>query len=92
MGDAAHPSRVPEAGFDAGGARVLSTDRIAIAGLVLLDPAVALARAVPLALSRPALDRSGLTARLRGLRDRDYSQPCCSAVRTASRRLRAPVF
>ncbi|MFZ0919590.1 MAG: hypothetical protein WAN83_05870 [Candidatus Dormiibacterota bacterium] len=62
VGDAAHPSRVPEAGFDAGGARVLSSDRIGIAGLVLLDPAVALARAVPLALSRAALDRSALTA------------------------------
>ncbi len=62
VGDAAHPSRIPETGFDAGGARVLSTDRIGIAGFALLDPAGALARAVPLALSRPALDRTGLTA------------------------------
>ena len=61
-GDAAHPSRILEAGFNAGGARVLSTDRIAIAGLVVLDPAASLARAVPLALSRPALERSELTA------------------------------
>lgn len=62
VGDAAHPSRILESGFDAAGARVLSTERIAIAGLVVLDPAASLARAVPLALSRPALERSGLTA------------------------------
>ena len=63
VGDAARPSRIRQAGFDAGGARVLSTDGIAIAGVILLDPARSLARAVPLALSRPALERAGLTAR-----------------------------
>jgi len=63
LGDASHPSRVMGADFDAGGARVLSIDGIGIPGLVLVDPARALARAVPLALSRPALDRTGLTAR-----------------------------
>jgi tRNA threonylcarbamoyl adenosine modification protein YeaZ len=63
VGDAANPSRTRQAGFDAGGARVLSTDGIAIAGVILLDPARSLARAVPLALSRPALERAGLTAR-----------------------------
>jgi len=62
VGDAAHPSRVLEDGFDAGAARVLSSDSTGIAGVVLVDPARALARAVPLALSRPPLDRAGLTA------------------------------
>jgi tRNA threonylcarbamoyl adenosine modification protein YeaZ len=61
-GDAANPSRVRQSDFDSAGARVLSTDRIEIAGLVVLDPALALARAIPLALSRPALDRAGLSA------------------------------
>jgi len=60
--DAASPSRVLMADFDAGVARVLSSDVIAIAGLVTVDPARALARGVPLALSRPALDRAGLSA------------------------------
>ena len=62
VGDAAHPSRVLEDGFDAGAARVLSSDSTGIAGVVLVDPARALASAVPLALSRPPLDRAGLTA------------------------------
>jgi hypothetical protein len=53
---------VPRLGFDAAGARVLSTDSIDVAGLILVDPARALARAVPLALSRPALDPAGLGA------------------------------
>jgi tRNA threonylcarbamoyl adenosine modification protein YeaZ len=61
-GDAANPSRIRRAGFDAAGARVVSTDNIGIAGVVLVDPARALARAVPLALSRPALERAGLSA------------------------------
>lgn len=47
---------------DAGGARVLSSDVIDLAVVVMIDPALALARSVPLALSRPALDRAGLTA------------------------------
>ena len=62
-GDAGNPARIPQAGFDTGGARVVSTDGVAIAGVILVDPARALARAVPLALSRPALERAGLTAR-----------------------------
>ena len=62
LADAAAPSRVPRLGFDAAGARVLSTDSIDVAGLILVDPARALARAVPLALSRPALDPAGLGA------------------------------
>jgi tRNA threonylcarbamoyl adenosine modification protein YeaZ len=61
-GDAANPSRISQAVFDAAGARVASTDSLDIAGLILVDPAKALARAVPLALSRPALDRAGLSA------------------------------
>lgn len=62
-GDAANPSRVGRAAFEAAGARVASTDGLDIEGLTLLDPAEALARAVPLALSRPALAAAGLTAR-----------------------------
>ncbi len=61
-GDAANPARIPQAGFDAAGSRVVSADGIGIAGVIVVDPALALARAVPLALSRPALDRAGLTA------------------------------
>jgi tRNA threonylcarbamoyl adenosine modification protein YeaZ len=61
-GGAAHPSRVLVDGFDAGGARVLSSDSTGIAGVVRVDPARALASAVTLALSRPPLDRAGLTA------------------------------
>ncbi len=60
--DAAHPSRILAAGFDAAGGRVLTSDSLGVAGAVLIDPARALALAVPLALSRPALDRAGLTA------------------------------
>ncbi len=63
VGDAANPSRIRQADFDAVGARVVSSDGGAIAGVILVDPARALARAVPLALSRPALERAGLTAR-----------------------------
>ena len=62
VGAAAHPSRIPQAGFDGAGAGVASTDDLDIAGLRLLDPAQALARAVPLALSRPPLDPAGLAA------------------------------
>jgi tRNA A37 threonylcarbamoyladenosine modification protein TsaB len=61
-GDAAHPVRLAVSALDAAGARVLSSDVIAFPGLIEVDPAVALARAVPLALSRPPLDRAGLTA------------------------------
>jgi tRNA threonylcarbamoyl adenosine modification protein YeaZ len=60
--EAAHPSRVLVAGFDAAGGRVLTSDGLDVAGVVFVDPARALSRAVPLALSRPALDREGLTA------------------------------
>jgi tRNA threonylcarbamoyl adenosine modification protein YeaZ len=60
--DAQYPARVALESFDAAGARVFSSDVIAINGLIGVDPAQALARAVPRALSRPALDPSGLTA------------------------------
>jgi tRNA threonylcarbamoyladenosine biosynthesis protein TsaB len=61
-GNAAHPERVLLASLDVSGVRVLSSDAIAIDGLIHVDPARALARAVPLALSRPALEPEGLTA------------------------------
>jgi tRNA threonylcarbamoyladenosine biosynthesis protein TsaB len=60
--DAGHPERVALTAFDAAGARVLSSDVIDIDGLIQVDPASALARAVPLALSRPALNPEGLSA------------------------------
>ena len=60
--DAAQPARILVAGFDPAGARVITSDGLGVAGAVLIDPARALARAVPLALSRPALDRGGLSA------------------------------
>jgi hypothetical protein len=50
------------ADFDGGDAQVSSTEPLAIEGLVVLDPVRALAAAVALALSRPPLDREGLTA------------------------------
>jgi tRNA threonylcarbamoyl adenosine modification protein YeaZ len=59
---AATPRRVIAAAFDAGGARVLSTEPLDVEGLELIDPVRALAQAVVPALSRPALDRAGLTA------------------------------
>jgi tRNA threonylcarbamoyladenosine biosynthesis protein TsaB len=61
-GDAANPVRIALAALDAGDSRVLSSDAIDIEGLIQVDPARALARAVPLALSRPALEPEGLTA------------------------------
>ncbi len=60
--DAGHPLRVMADAFDAGGQRVSSTEALAIDGVVSLDPVRALAAAVALALSRPALDPMGLTA------------------------------
>jgi tRNA threonylcarbamoyladenosine biosynthesis protein TsaB len=60
--DAAHPRRVVATEFDAGGAAVLSTETLAIAGLVVVDPVLALSASVALALSREPLDRDGLTA------------------------------
>ncbi len=60
--DAEHPVRIALASLDVAGSRVLSSDVIDIEGLIEVDPACALARAVPLAMSRPALDPSGLTA------------------------------
>ena len=61
--EAAHPSRVLRRRVRRrGGGRVLTSDGLDLAGVVVVDPARALARAVPLALSRPALDREGLTA------------------------------
>jgi tRNA A37 threonylcarbamoyladenosine modification protein TsaB len=59
---AAMPKRVAAAGFDAGDAGAVSTEALDIAGLVVVDPAEALAHSVVLALSRPPLDRAGLTA------------------------------
>jgi tRNA A37 threonylcarbamoyladenosine modification protein TsaB len=56
------PKRVAAADFDAGGAGVVSTEPLDIDGLVVIDPARALARAVVLALSRPSLARAGLAA------------------------------
>jgi tRNA A37 threonylcarbamoyladenosine modification protein TsaB len=56
------PRRVAAADFDAGGAGAVSTEALAIDGLLVVDPARALARAVVLALSRPPLDRAGLAA------------------------------
>lgn len=61
-GDAAHPVRIALAALDAAGVRVFSSDPIAMHGLIQVDAAVALARAVPLSLSRHALDPVGLTA------------------------------
>ena len=60
--EAARPTRVRHAEFDPGTGRVASTDSVDIEGLVLVDPAQALARVVPLALSRAPLDRAGLVA------------------------------
>jgi tRNA threonylcarbamoyl adenosine modification protein YeaZ len=56
------PKRVAVADFDAGHAGAVSTEALDIDGLVVVDPAEALAHAVVLALSRPPLDRAGLTA------------------------------
>jgi tRNA threonylcarbamoyl adenosine modification protein YeaZ len=61
-GAAEHPVRIALTTFDAAGARVFSSDAIDTTGFIEVDPARALARAVKLALSRPALDPSGLTA------------------------------
>jgi tRNA threonylcarbamoyladenosine biosynthesis protein TsaB len=59
---AARPERMSLAAFDGDGARVLTSDAFALAGAVVVDPAQALGHAVALALSRPALDRDGLSA------------------------------
>jgi tRNA threonylcarbamoyl adenosine modification protein YeaZ len=59
---AAMPRRVAASAFDAGPAGAVSTETLSIAGLLVVDPARALAHAVVLALSRPPLDRAGLTA------------------------------
>jgi tRNA A37 threonylcarbamoyladenosine modification protein TsaB len=56
------PRRVATSAFDAGGYGAVSTEALSIDGLLVVDPARALARAVVLALSRPPLDRAGLTA------------------------------
>jgi len=54
--------RVAASAFDAGGDGVVSTEALPIDGILVVDPAAALAHAVVLALSRPPLDRAGLTA------------------------------
>jgi tRNA threonylcarbamoyl adenosine modification protein YeaZ len=59
---AALPRRVAASAFDAGGDSVVSTEALPIDGIVVVDPAQALAHAVVLALSRPPLDRAGLSA------------------------------
>ena len=59
---AATPRRVLESEFDTGGGVVFSTEALALEPLVVIDPAEALAAAIPLALSRPPLERDGLTA------------------------------
>jgi tRNA threonylcarbamoyladenosine biosynthesis protein TsaB len=56
------PKRVAAADFDAGGAGVVSTEALDMDGLLVVDPARALAGAVVLALSRPPLARAGLAA------------------------------
>jgi tRNA A37 threonylcarbamoyladenosine modification protein TsaB len=56
------PKRVAAADFDAGVAGAVSTEALDIHGLLVVDPARALAHAVVLALSRPPVDRAGLTA------------------------------
>jgi tRNA threonylcarbamoyl adenosine modification protein YeaZ len=61
-GEAGIASRILLEDFNSNGARVFSSDRVVLDGVVLVDPARALARAVGLALSRPALDRDGLSA------------------------------
>jgi tRNA A37 threonylcarbamoyladenosine modification protein TsaB len=61
-GEAERPRRILAADFNAGGAPVSSTESLAIDGLLVVDPVEALAAAVALALSRPPLDREGLTA------------------------------
>jgi tRNA threonylcarbamoyl adenosine modification protein YeaZ len=58
----APPKRVAASAFDAGAAGVVSTEALSIDGLLVVEPARALAHAVVLALSRPPLDRAGLTA------------------------------
>jgi tRNA threonylcarbamoyl adenosine modification protein YeaZ len=59
---AAAPRRLAATAFSGDGAGLLSTEPLPIDSLVVVDPARALAHAVALALSRPPLDRDGLTA------------------------------
>jgi tRNA threonylcarbamoyl adenosine modification protein YeaZ len=61
-GAAAGVTRISVGEFNADGVRVFSSDDVAIIGVIRVDAARALARAVVLALSRPALDRAGLSA------------------------------
>jgi tRNA threonylcarbamoyl adenosine modification protein YeaZ len=56
------PRRLPAPAFHAGGAAVLSTEALPIDSILVVDPVRALAHSVVLALSRPPLDRDGLTA------------------------------
>lgn len=54
------PRRISAAEVDRGGAWLVSLDPLDLAGVHQGDPAAALARAVPAALSRPPLDVAGL--------------------------------
>jgi tRNA threonylcarbamoyladenosine biosynthesis protein TsaB len=56
------PRRIEAAAFRPGPSPVVSTEPLPIDGLVLVDPAAALAAAIPLALSRAPLEPAGLTA------------------------------
>lgn len=60
---AATPHRVLLCDFNSDGAVVYSSDVPALERLVVIDPAEALAAAIPLALSRRPLEPDGLTAR-----------------------------
>jgi tRNA threonylcarbamoyladenosine biosynthesis protein TsaB len=60
--EAASPRRAFVTEFESGGGVVFSTEQLPVEPLVVIDPAEALAAAVSLALSRPALDAEGLTA------------------------------
>jgi tRNA threonylcarbamoyladenosine biosynthesis protein TsaB len=61
-GDAATPQRVLASTFDIDGGVVFSTEPLPLEPHLVIDPAAALAAAIPLALSRPPLDREGLSA------------------------------
>jgi len=61
-GAAASPRRVLLSAFDSGGGVVFTSDVLPLDPMVVIDPAEALAAAIPLALSRPPLEPDGLVA------------------------------